>query len=67
MGADKQFSILVLAIVALGVASFTYLVNNQPASLRFTRNGAPFYAHSVKHPESDKCVSTRELVDHFLN
>ena len=67
MTAERQFAVLVLLIVVGGVAAFFHLASAAPASLRFSQNGAPFYAHSVQHPESGKCLSTRELVQHFLN
>ena len=67
MTAERQFAVLVLLIVLGGAAAFFHLVSAAPASLRFSQNGAPFYAHSVEHPESGKCLSTRELVQHFLN
>ena len=65
--AERQFAVLVLLIVLGGAAAFFHLASAAPASLRFSQNGAPFYAHSVQHPESGKCLSTRELVQHFLN
>ena len=65
--AERQFALLVLLIVVGGAAAFLHLASAAPASLRFSQNGAPFYAHSVQHPESGKCLSTRELVQHFLN
>ena len=65
--AERQFAVLVLLIVLGGAAAFFRLASAAPASLRFSQNGAPFYAHSVQHPESGKCLSTRELVQHFLN
>ena len=65
--AARQFAVLVLLIVLGGAAAFFHLASAAPASLRFSQNGAPFYAHSVQHPESGKCLSTRELVQHFLN
>ena len=67
MTAERQFAALVLLIVFGGAAVFFHLVSAEPASLRFSKNGAPFYAHSVQHPESGRCLSTRELVQHFLN
>ena len=65
--AERQFAVLVLLIVLGGAAAFFHLASAAPASLRYSQNGAPFYAHSVQHPESGKCLSTRELVQHFLN
>ena len=65
--AARQFAVLVLLSVLGGAAAFFHLASAAPASLRFSQNGAPFYAHSVQHPESGKCLSTRELVQHFLN
>ena len=65
--AGRQFAVLALLIVLGGAAAFFHLASAAPASLRFSQNGAPFYAHSVQHPESGKCLSTRELVQHFLN
>jgi len=65
--AERQFAVLVLLIVLGGTAAFFHLASAAPASLRFSQNGAPFYAHSVQHPESGKCLSTRDLVEHFLN
>ena len=65
--AERQFAVLVLLIVLSGAAAFFHLASAAPASLRFSQNGVPFYAHSVQHPESGKCLSTRELVQHFLN
>ena len=67
MTAERQFALLVLLIVVGGAAAFFHLASAAPASLRFSQSGAPFYAHSVQHPESGKCLSTRELVQHFLN
>tara|TARA_Y100000739_G_C20220329_1_gene289700 strand:- start:178 stop:486 length:309 start_codon:yes stop_codon:yes gene_type:complete len=67
MTAERQFAVLVLLIVIGGAAAFFHLASAAPASLRFSQNGVPFYAHSVQHPESGKCLSTRELVQHFLN
>ena len=67
VNAERQFAVLVLLIVLGGAAAFFHLASAAPASLRFSQNGAPFYAHSVQHPESGKCLSTRELVQHFLN
>ena len=52
MTAERQFAVLVLLIVIGGAAAFFHLASAAPASLRFSQNGAPFYAHSVQHPES---------------
>ena len=65
--AERQFAVLVLLIVLGGAVAFFHLASAAPASLRFSQNGAPFYAHSVQHPESGLSLSTRELVQHFLN
>ena len=67
MIAGRQFAVLVVVIVLGGAAAFTNLVSTSPQSLRFSQNGAPFYAHSIQHPESGECLSTRELVRHFLH
>ena len=67
MTAERQFAVLVLLIVIGGAAAFFHLASAAPASLRVSQNGAPFYAHSIQHPESGKCLSTPELVQHFLH
>ncbi len=67
MRADKQFTVLIALILLSGVATLVHLVQSQPESLRFSKYGVPFLAHSIRHPDTAECLTADQLAGHFLN
>jgi hypothetical protein len=60
-----QLAALALIVSLITVGSFTYILWKQPASLRQSRDGVPFFTPQVIHPDTGEAISVEELVEHF--
>lgn len=60
-----QLAVLTVIVSVITVASFTYILWKQPASLRLSRDGVPFFTPQVIHPDTGEAISVDVLVEHF--
>lgn len=64
---NVQLGALSLLILLSFVGSLAYLGSDQPDSLRYSRDGVPFYAPVIEHPETGQCLTTEQFAEHFLH
>ena len=65
--ASLQLGTLSLLILLSLFGALLYLAVEQPESLRYSRNGVPFYTSLIEHPETGECLATNFLAEHFLH
>jgi|TARA_B100001971_G_scaffold174336_1_gene167587 hypothetical protein len=65
--ASFQLGALSLLILLSLFGALSYLVIENHESLRYSRNGVPFYSSLIEHPETGECLATNHLAEHFLH
>ncbi|MDH3637741.1 MAG: hypothetical protein OES09_04680 [Gammaproteobacteria bacterium] len=60
-----QMTVFAMLVAMISVGVLAYIVIVQPAYLRETRNGVPYFTPPVIHPETGEPVDLERLVEHY--